>query len=115
MDTQTRNVLPVSLAFLFLAALALLSIIGTTIWLVHRSQLYFNDVIEARDIRSAVVELRNDVQIAESSRRGFLATGNEIYLAPYDTAKLHAELDSEVGARLTHSRVSLINIVLSAQ
>ena len=91
MDTQTRNVLPVSLAFLFLAALALLSIIGTTIWLVHRSQLYFNDVIEARDIRSAVVELRNDVQIAESSRRGFLATGNEIYLAPYDTAKLHAE------------------------
>ena len=91
MATKNHNGMPVTWTLLVIAALALLSIIGTTTWLAHRSQIYFNDVIEARDIRSAVVELRNAVQVAESSQRGFLATGNEIYLAPYDTAKLYAE------------------------
>ena len=58
-----------------------------TIWLGERAQLYFNDVIDARDIRIAAVELRDHLRTAESSQRGFLLTGNEIYLAPYDTAK----------------------------
>jgi two-component sensor histidine kinase len=41
------------------------------------------------------VELRDHLRNAESSQRGFLLTGNEIYLAPYDTAKTRArqELD----------------------
>ena len=38
----------------------------------------------ARHARAAV-ELRSAVQTAESSQRGFIVTGNEIYLAPYDT------------------------------
>ena len=67
--------------------LALFAIIGMTIWLGDRAQVYFNEVIEARDTRSSAVELRNAVQLAESSRRGFLVTGNEIYLAPYSSAR----------------------------
>jgi two-component sensor histidine kinase len=71
-------------------------------------------VIEARDTRGSAVELRNAVQTAEASQRGFLVTGNEIYLAPFNTAKAVAqrELDTlkrslvpyqsaEVIARLT--------------
>ena len=54
-----------------------------TFWLGERAQVYFNEVIAARDARSAAVDLRNAVQTAESSQRGFLFTGNEIYLAPY--------------------------------
>ena len=49
------------------------------------------EVIEARDTRTAAVELRSALQAAESSQRGFLVTGNEIYLAPYGTAKAQAE------------------------
>ena len=59
-------------------------------------------MIEARDARGAAVELRNAVQTAESSQRGFLFTGNEIYLAPYDTAKTLAQRqldDAEAGSR----------------
>ncbi|MGV8856680.1 MAG: CHASE3 domain-containing protein [Devosia sp.] len=41
----------------------------------------------ARDTRVAAVELRNAMQTAESSQRGFIITGNEIYLAPYQSAK----------------------------
>jgi CHASE3 domain sensor protein len=38
----------------------------------------------------AAVELRAALQRAESSQRGYLVGGNEIYLAPYDSAKAHA-------------------------
>jgi two-component sensor histidine kinase len=65
----------------------LLGIIATTIWLGDRVQRHFSSVIAARDTRAAAVELRSALQTAESSQRGFLVSGNEIYLAPYDRAK----------------------------
>jgi signal transduction histidine kinase len=77
-------------ALLIVGLLALAGIVGTTMWLNERSQAYFADVIEARDVRSAAVELRSAMQSAESSQRGMLLTGNEIYLAPLDTAKTAA-------------------------
>ncbi|MES2907042.1 MAG: CHASE3 domain-containing protein [Pseudomonadota bacterium] len=80
-----------AIALLVVGFLTLLGIVGMTIWLGDRVQVYFNDVIEARDTRSAAVELRNAIQTAEASQRGFLITGNEIYLAPYTTAKTLAE------------------------
>src|SRR5262249_6118053 len=70
--------------------LSLLGIIGMTVWLGERSQTFFASAIEARDTRAAAVELRNALLAAESSQRGFLVTGNEIYLAPYGVAKTQA-------------------------
>jgi two-component sensor histidine kinase/CHASE3 domain sensor protein len=70
------------------AALAvLLIIVGMTIWLGERAQMSFSRVADARNVRGIAVELRNAVQTAESSQRGFIATSNEIYLAPYGRAK----------------------------
>jgi CHASE3 domain sensor protein len=66
-----------------------------TIWLGERAQIYFNDVIEARDTRGSAVELRDGVRTAESSQRGYVLTGNEIYLAPYDSAKALAQRQLE--------------------
>ena len=34
------------------------------------------------------------MQTAESSQRGFIITGNEIYLGPYQTAKAQAQRTS---------------------
>ena len=45
----------------------------------------------ARNTRVAAVELRDAMQTAESSQRGFIITGNEIYLAPYQAAKIQAQ------------------------
>jgi signal transduction histidine kinase len=87
MQISNRFNVPFALAFLAVALAALIAIVGMTFWLGERAQIYFAEVIEARDTRAAVVELRNAVQTAEASQRGFLLTGNEIYLAPYDTAK----------------------------
>ncbi|MES2902392.1 MAG: CHASE3 domain-containing protein [Pseudomonadota bacterium] len=75
--------------------LALIIIVGTTMWLVERGNSLFGQSAAQRTIRIAAVELRDHLRTAESSQRGFLLTGNEIYLAPYDTAKTRArhELD----------------------
>ncbi len=79
---------------LIVGFLALAGILGTTIWLVERSQSYFNDVVEARDARTTTVDLRTALQDAETGQRGFIITGEEAYLEPYNAA-----LDT-IGTRL---------------
>jgi len=67
-----------------------MAIVATNFWLGQRAQYYFDNAIEARDTRVAAVELRSAMQTAEASERGFVITGNEIYLGPYQTAKAQA-------------------------
>ncbi|WP_193335158.1 sensor histidine kinase [Devosia beringensis] len=71
---------------LLVGFLALAGILGTTIWLVERSQVYFNEVVEARDARTTTVDLRTALQDAETGQRGFIITGEESYLEPYQAA-----------------------------
>jgi two-component sensor histidine kinase len=75
--------------------LALIVIVGATIWLVERGNSLFEQSALQRQIRIVAVDLRDHLRTAESSQRGFLLTGNQIYLAPYDTSKTRArqELD----------------------
>ncbi|MEO3998924.1 CHASE3 domain-containing protein [Mesorhizobium sp. CAU 1732] len=75
-----------SAILLIAGLLALLAIVGTTIWLVERTQGYFDEVLEARQIRAATVNLRTGLQDAETGQRGYLLTLEENYLAPYDAA-----------------------------
>jgi two-component sensor histidine kinase len=96
MPITSRFVVRSTIALLAVGFLTLLGIVGMTIWLGERAQVYFNEVVEARDTRGSAVELRDAARTAESSQRGFLVTGNEIYLAPFDNAKTVAlrHLDS---------------------
>jgi two-component sensor histidine kinase/CHASE3 domain sensor protein len=91
MPITSRFVVRSTIGLLTVGLLALMGIVSTTMWLGERAQIYFRDVIEARDTRGSAVELRNALLTAESSQRGFLVTGNEIYLAPYDSAKSQAQ------------------------
>jgi hypothetical protein len=52
------------------------------VWLGEKAQIYAEDATGARNTRIAAVELRASLQSAESSQRGYLVGGNEIYLAP---------------------------------
>lgn len=99
MPISSRFVVQSTIGLLAVGLLTLLAIVGMTIWLGERSQVYFSEAIEARDTRTAAVELRSALQAAESSQRGFIATGNEIYLAPYGTAKANAEDQLEIVKR----------------
>src|SRR5689334_13350466 len=86
-------------AGLTIGFLALIVIVGTTIWLVERGNSLFEQSEMQRTIRVTAVELRDHLRTAESSERGFLLTGNQIYLAPYDTAKTRARQELEVLTR----------------
>ena len=96
MPISGRFVVQSTIALLAVGFITLFGIVGTTIWLSERAQVYFNDVFQARVTRGAAVELRDALRIAESSQRGYLITGNEIYLAPYDSAKAQALRQLEV-------------------
>jgi two-component sensor histidine kinase/CHASE3 domain sensor protein len=94
MPVSHKYVVNFTIISLVVGFLALLAIVGATIWLGERARIYSDDALVLRDTRTAAVELRSALQSAESSQRGFLIGGNEIYLAPLDTAK------AEVGSRL---------------
>ena len=117
MPISTRYLVRSTSAFLVIGFLALMAIVAMNFWLGERAQSYFEDAIAARDTRVAAVELRNALQTAESSQRGFIVTGNEIYLAPYQSAKAQAQryqsalqglLVSYSGSDVTLSRLTTI-------
>src|ERR1700712_5514890 len=91
MFIEKRLIVPFSMLLLIVGFLALLAVVGMTVRLGDRANEHFDEVIGTRDIRVSAVEIRSAVQSAESSQRGLLLTGNEIYLSPYDAAKTTAK------------------------
>ncbi len=87
MPISSRYLIQFTSTSLFVGLVALMAIVVMNFWLGERAQSYFDGAIASRDTRVAAVELRNALQTAESSQRGFVITGNEIYLGPYQTAK----------------------------
>ncbi|MGE3306207.1 MAG: sensor histidine kinase [Rhizobiaceae bacterium] len=83
-----------TVALLTAGLLALLGIVGASFWLSQQVSTYADDVRSARDVRVAAIDLRNALLTGESSQRGFLYSGNEIYLAPFDSAKATATKES---------------------
>jgi signal transduction histidine kinase len=103
MAISNRLFVQSTIALLFVGFLALLSIVGMTFWLSERAQFHYRHAAQVREMRIAAVEARNAVQAAEASQRGFLFTGNEIYLAPYDTAKTVAQRQLALLSRILES------------
>ena len=91
MSISSRYLVGMTSASLLIGFVALMAIVAMNFWLGERAQSYFDNAIAARDTRIAAVELRNAMQSAEFSQRGFIITGNEIYLAPYQSAKTQAQ------------------------
>lgn len=75
-------------AILLLVGLAaLVAIVGTSIWLVERTQVYFEEVVEARERRTATTDLRNAMQEIDAGQRGYLLTGEERHLDNFYAAR----------------------------
>jgi two-component sensor histidine kinase/CHASE3 domain sensor protein len=90
MPISSRFVVNSTIVLLAVGFLALIGIVAMTVWLGENAQRYADETNSSRDIRVSAVELRSAVQNAEASQRGFLVGGNEIYLAPYASAKTQA-------------------------
>lgn len=87
MPISARQFVNTSFALIFVGVMALAAMVGSTVWLSNRSQSLSDAVFRARDLKALAVDLHAAVLSAESSQRGYLYTGNEIYLAPFDQAK----------------------------
>lgn len=74
--------------------LALLGIVAATFWLSWQAQSLTAQVLGIREMRVSAVELRNGLLSAETSQRGFLYSGNEVYLAPFDSANAAARREA---------------------
>jgi two-component sensor histidine kinase/CHASE3 domain sensor protein len=90
MPISSRFVIRTTVILLAIGFLTMLGIVGSTAWLAEKANSYFAESSQARALRATAVELRSALQSAESSERGYLIGGNEIYLAPYDAAKAEA-------------------------
>ena len=66
-------------------------LVGATIWLSQRAQTDATIIDEQRLVRDRAVGVREALLAAESSLRGYVLTSNEIYLAPYENAKVVAQ------------------------
>lgn len=66
---------------------ALLFIVLSSAWLSEKAQTHLTDANAARELRITATLLRESLLAGESSQRGYVMTGNEIYLAPYEQAK----------------------------
>jgi signal transduction histidine kinase len=94
MTLSTATLVRSTVLAILVGLLALLAIVGTSIWLVGRTQAYSDRLIAARQERAALVDLRSLLQDAETGQRGYLLTGEAAYLAPYDDAR--AKVASEL-------------------
>jgi len=89
--SSLRRALFESLVLLALGFAGIIAIVVMTFWLGERARVYSDEVGVSRDIRTAASEFRNALLTAETSQRGFVITGNQIYLAPQSTARVRAE------------------------
>ncbi len=93
MPISARFVVRSAIGLLAVGFLALFAIVGVTVWLNERARSLSEAATAAQELRVSAVELRDELRTAESSQRGFLVTGNEIYLAPFDSAKVSIQRD----------------------
>ena len=65
---------------------ALLAIVAVNLWLVDQARVHSDQVDLARAQRSALSNLSNSLEDAETGQRGYLLTGQKQYLDPYNAA-----------------------------
>lgn len=75
-----------TIVLLIAGIIALLGIVGTSLWLVHKVQDYFTSYIEVREARSAASDLLSTLKDLETGQRGFVITGDQAFRGPYDAA-----------------------------
>ena len=68
----------------------LLGMVALSFWMLERTRVSTEDVLATRGQRSALVDLLSIIQDAEIGQRGYLLTGEDGYLKPYEAAVSNA-------------------------
>lgn len=101
-----------TILMMVVGGIALLYIIGLSLWLSARTESHAEEVVNAREVRTAAADLLSLLQDMEIGQRGYLLSQDSKYLAPYEDArkdippalerirKLVANASAEVLARI---------------
>ena len=87
MSITSKSFIRSTALLLLVGFIALLGIVGTNIWLVERSQGYFEEINAGRLARRVAVDLRARLLDMQTGQRGFLLTQDETYLEPFHEAE----------------------------
>ncbi len=75
-----------TLLFLLIGTAILIGIIVATLGLVERTRSTFDYILQERNIRRMAADLMQKLTDAETGQRGFVITGEEQFLQPYEGA-----------------------------
>ena len=100
MPSDPQRLLRTTYAFGAAGFAALLLLMIASFWLAQRTQSTTENVLKARAQRTVLVRLLSTVQDAETGQRGYLLTGEDRYLKPYETAI------ADIGQRLRDVRAA---------
>lgn len=87
---RARRTRRLAAVLMVIGFMALTLMVAFTFRLAQRTQADFGAGVQSRDVATSAAELRYGIQSAEASQRGFMINGNEVYLAPFATAKVRA-------------------------
>ncbi len=76
-----------TIGFLVAGLLVLVAIVGASIWLSQRTAEHAEAAVTERQQRSLASSILAAAVDAETSQRGFLLTGEQGYLVPFEDAK----------------------------
>jgi len=93
-----------TLLFLLIGTGILIGIIVATFGLVERTRATFDYILQERNIRRMAADLMQKLSDAETGQRGFVITGNELFLQPYEAGATEIRDDLEKLAQATKDR-----------
>ena len=89
MSILSSNIARNTLALMAAGTTVLLAIMLLSFWLVGETRESARNVELGRDLRIAASTILSDLIDAETGQRGYLLTGRESYLEPYEATKAH--------------------------
>lgn len=89
MSILSSNIARNTLALMAAGTTVLLAIMLLSFWLVGETRESARNVELGRDVRIAASTILSDLIDAETGQRGYLLTGRESYLEPYEATKAH--------------------------
>ncbi len=81
----------VTAVFTLVGLAVLLAMVATSFWMLQRTRASTDAVLSTREVRSSLVDLLSVIQDAETGQRGYLLTGEDRYLQPYEAALRQVE------------------------
>ena len=81
----------VTAVFTLVGLAVLLAMVATSFWMLQRTRASTDAVLSTREVRSSLVVLLSVIQDAETGQRGYLLTGEDRYLQPYEAALRQVE------------------------